>query len=105
MLTPPVQSPFLTRGILLPLRLFLGITFIYAGLQKLTDPQYFQPAAPGYIGKQIVGFASGSPLQSFLIHVAVPHASLFGGLVAYGEVAIGVGTLLGLLLRPAAFFG
>jgi len=37
--------------------------------------------------------------------VAVPHASLFGYMVAYGEIAIGLGTLVGLLLRPAAFFG
>ena len=93
------------RWMLIPLRLFLGITFIYAGLQKLTDPQFFNPQARGYIGKQIIGFASGSPLHDFLIRVAVPHAHLFGYFVAYGEIAIGIGTLLGLLFRPAAFFG
>ncbi len=91
--------------VLLPLRLFLGITFIYAGIQKLTDPQYFNPAARGYIGKQIIAFAHGSPIHEFLIRVVVPHAHLFGALVAYGELAIGIGTLLGLLLRPATFFG
>ncbi len=95
----------LTRWVLLPLRLFLGITFIYAGLQKLTDPQFFDPKARGYIGKQIIGFATGSPLHNFLIQVAVPHAQLFGLLVAFGEIAIGIGTILGLLFRPAAFFG
>ena len=95
----------LTRWVLLPLRLFLGVTFIYAGLQKLTDPQFFDPKARGYIGKQIIGFASGSPLHNFLIHVAVPHAHIFGLLIAYGEIAIGIGTILGLLFRPAAFFG
>lgn len=90
---------------MLPLRLFLGITFVYAGIQKLTDPQYFNPAARGYISKQIIAFATGSPLHYFLIRYAVPHAHLFGALVAYGEIAIGLGTLVGLLLRPAAFFG
>src|SRR6185312_14063543 len=34
-----------------------------------------------------------------------PHAALFGSLIAWGELAIGVGALLGLLFRPAAFFG
>ncbi len=87
------------------MRLFLGVTFIYAGIQKLTDPQFFSPSARGYIGKQIIGFATGSPLHTFLINVAVPHASFFGYLVAYGEIAIGLGTLVGFLLRPAAFFG
>src|SRR5438132_2774973 len=91
--------------VLLPLRLFLGITFVYAGIQKLTDPQYFNPSAPGYIGKQILGFAVGSPIHDILVHLVVPHAHFFGALVAYGELAIGIGTLLGLLLRPAAFFG
>ncbi len=91
--------------VLLPMRLFLGVTFIYAGIQKLTDPQYFNPSARGYIGKQIAAFAAGSPLHNFLLQVAVPHAPLFGALVAYGELAIGLGILCGLLFRPAAFFG
>lgn len=90
---------------LLPLRLFLGGTFVYAGIQKLTDPQYFKASAPGYIGKQIASFAHGSPIGSLLLHVAAPHAVLFGALVAYGEIAIGLGALIGLLFRPAAFFG
>jgi thiosulfate dehydrogenase [quinone] large subunit len=90
---------------LLPLRLFLGITFIYAGLQKLTDPQYFNRSATGFIGKQIIGFATGSPIHDLLINIVLPHAIFFGALVAFGELAIGIGALLGLLLRPASFFG
>ncbi len=95
----------LPAWILMPLRLFLGITFVYAGIQKLADPHYFDPSAAGYIGKQIQAFATGSPLHNFLINVAVPHANLFGALVAFGEIAIGIATLLGLFSRPAAFFG
>lgn len=107
MATFPYQSQAknISKWILLPLRLFLGVTFIYAGIQKLTDPQFFSPSAHGYIGKQIEGFANGSPLHSFLLNVALPHASFFGYLVAYGEIAIGLGTLVAFLLRPAAFFG
>src|SRR6266702_3460611 len=99
------QATHIAKWVLLPMRLFLGITFMYAGIQKLTDPQFFNPAAHGYIGKQIVAFATGSPLHNFLVQVAVPHATFFGILVSYGELAIGIGTILGLLLRPAAFFG
>lgn len=47
---------------LLPLRLFLGITFIYAGIQKFTDPQFFNPTAIGYIGRQIISFSTNSPI-------------------------------------------
>src|SRR3989440_10688206 len=98
------ESMHMAKWVLLPMRLFLGITFIYAGLQKLADPQFFNPAARGYIGKPIMAFATGSPLHDILIRI-VPHAAFFGSLVAYGEIAIGLGTLLGLLFRPAAFFG
>ena len=91
--------------VILPLRLFLGITFLYGGFQKLTDPQYFDPSARGYIGKQIEAFATGSPIHNFLINVALFHAHLFGALVAYGELAIGIATLLGFLTLPAAFSG
>src|SRR6266568_5238528 len=94
-----------SERVLLPLRLFLGITFLYAGIQKLTDPQFFNPSATGFVGKQIMAFAHGSPIHNVLLHVVLPHAMLFGGLVALGEIAIGIGTLLGFLFRPAAFFG
>ena len=94
----------MAKWVLLPLRLFLGLTFVYAGVQKITDPQFFNPAAHGYIGKQMIAFATGSPLHSLLIRL-VPHAMLFGALVAYGEIAIGLGALPGLLFQPAAFFG
>ncbi|MGO8950397.1 MAG: TQO small subunit DoxD [Ktedonobacterales bacterium] len=89
----------------LPLRLFLGVTFAYAGIQKLTDPQYFDPKAVGYIGRQMSGFTHGSPLHGLLTQLVLPHATFFGGLIAWGELAIGLGVLVGVLVRPAAFFG
>jgi thiosulfate dehydrogenase (quinone) large subunit len=94
-----------SERVLLPLRLFLGITFLYAGIQKLTDPQFFNPSATGFIGRQIIAFAHGSPIHNVLLHVALPHAVFFGALIALGEIAIGIGTLVGLLFRPATFFG
>src|SRR6188472_2446970 len=45
---------------LFPLRLFLGITFVYAGVQKLSDPGFLHAGAPTYIGTQLHGFASGT---------------------------------------------
>lgn len=91
--------------ILLPLRLFLGITFVYAGIQKLTDPQFFHRSTPGYIGNQIIAFSHNTPLHTILIRIALPHAMLFGYLIAFGEIAIGLGTLVGLFFRGAAFCG
>jgi len=90
---------------LLPLRLFLGITFVYAGIQKITDPQFFQVSASGFIGRQIARFAIGSPIHGLLVNFAEPHAKFFGLVIIFGEIAIGLGTLFGFLFRPATFFG
>ena len=99
------RSAPLRGWMLAPQRLFLGATFLYAGIQKLTDPQFFHKSTPGYIGNQLIGFAQASPLHFFLVKIALPHAVLFGWTVALGEIAIGLGTLFGLFFRPATFFG
>ena len=104
-LSERLRTESIPARVLLPLRLFMGVTFLYAGIQKLTDPQFFRASAPGYIGKQLTAFAAGSPIRGFLLHVAVPNARFFGALVAYGELAIGLAILAGLLFRPAAVMG
>ncbi len=91
---------------ILPLRLFLGATFVYAGLQKLTDPQFFSPTAPGFIGHQMSGFVrAGSPLSPLLTSLAVPHAAQFGALIAFCELWVGLSALAGLLTRLGSLGG
>jgi thiosulfate dehydrogenase [quinone] large subunit len=89
---------------LLPLRAFLGFTFCFAGLQKLANPGFFKASNPGSIQAQLAGAARRSPIHSLispLTHVAVP----LGLLIAVAELAIGLGTLLGLWQRLAAAGG
>ena len=86
---------------LLPLRAFLGFTFCFAGLQKLANPGFFQASNPGSIQAQLAGAVRRSPIHTLispLTHVAVP----LGVLIAVAELAIGLGTLLGLWQRLAA---
>jgi thiosulfate dehydrogenase [quinone] large subunit len=90
---------------LLPLRLFLGVTFVYGGIQKLADPGFFHPGAPTYIGTQLHDFASGTPGGFVLRALALPHAQLAGAGVALAEIAIGLLVLSGLLTRWAALAG
>ncbi len=92
-------------GLLLPLRAFMGITFLYAGVQHLTDPTYFDPSKPGYIGHLITQYAVGSPLHDFLLGTVGPSAIGFGYVVAIGEALIGIAILLGFLFRVAALAG
>jgi thiosulfate dehydrogenase (quinone) large subunit len=89
---------------LLPLRLFLGGTFVYAGIQKLSDPGFLNSAAPTYIGTQLHGFADGTP-GGILLEPAISNAELAGVAVALIEIAIGVLVLLGFLTRLAAAGG
>ena len=89
---------------LLPLRAFLGFTFCFAGLQKLANPGFFQASNPGSIQAQLAGAVRRSPIHALispLAHLAVP----LGVLIAVAELAIGLGTLLGLWQRLAAAGG
>jgi thiosulfate dehydrogenase [quinone] large subunit len=100
------HSPGVTPGIaLLPLRLFLGGTFVFAGIQKLSDPGFLHPGAPTYIGTQLHGFANGTPGGFILRTFAIPHAELAGVGVAIVEIAIGLCAFLGLMTRWAAAGG
>lgn len=90
---------------LFPLRLFLGVTFAYAGIQKLSDPGFLHSGAPTYIATQLQGFANGTPGGFILRTFAIPHAELAGVGVAIVEIAIGILTLTGLLTRVAAAAG
>lgn len=90
---------------ILPLRGFLGITFVYAGVQKITDPLFFMDASHSSIKYQLEIFAHSSPLRWLLVNVAIPHADLFGWLMALGELLVGLATLAGLFGRLTAAGG
>lgn len=86
---------------LLPVRLFLGLTFVYAGFQKLADPGFFRARSPSYIGSQLTGFARSSPLRPLLL-AAARHPSLVGWTTSVVEIAVGLLLLAGLFTRIAA---
>ncbi|MGH7876276.1 MAG: TQO small subunit DoxD [Candidatus Dormibacteraceae bacterium] len=89
----------------MPLRLFLGVTFVYAGLQKVSDSGFLSAGSPTYIGSQLAVYARTSPI-AFLIHwFALPLAQLTGVMVIATELAIGIMVLAGVLTRPAALAG
>ncbi len=89
---------------LLPLRAFLGFTFLFAGLQKLANPGFFDANNSASIQAQLVAASTHSPI-GFLVSHLVEHATFIGVVVALGEVAIGIGTILGLWTRIAALGG
>ncbi|MDA8262989.1 MAG: DoxX family membrane protein [Actinomycetota bacterium] len=89
---------------LLPLRLFLGFTFTFAGLQKLANPGFFNASNPASIEAQIRAYQLRSPIH-LLLGIASHAPVVFGLIIALGELAVGVGVLLGVFTRLAALGG
>jgi thiosulfate dehydrogenase [quinone] large subunit len=89
---------------LLPIRFFFGITFVYAGIDKLLDPAFFDASSPASIVAQLHAFTRVSPLAP-LVRITEPFAIPLGLLIALAEIAIGLGALTGLAYRLAALGG
>src|SRR5580765_8923791 len=85
--------------LLLPLRLFAGATFLYAGLFKLLDATFLDPSSPSSILAQLRGFERTSPLAPLISAVGEPLAVPIGLRMARAEIGIGLGALTGLAFR------
>ncbi|MEV3982733.1 Rieske 2Fe-2S domain-containing protein [Nonomuraea sp. NPDC049758] len=89
---------------LLPLRAFLGGTLVYAGVSKLFDTHYLDETAPLGVHSQMLQAAETSPIGT-LLSLAADHWVVTGLTIAFGEIAVGLGTVLGLFPRLAALGG
>jgi thiosulfate dehydrogenase [quinone] large subunit len=89
---------------LMPLRLFLGITFVLAALQKFANPAYLDPSSPTSVVAQMRSLQHSSPIGP-LLGLSLHAPSLVGILIAAGELAVGIGTLIGLWTRLAGLGG
>ncbi|MGW6460726.1 DoxX family membrane protein [Streptomyces sp. NPDC055078] len=90
--------------VLLPMRVFLGLISIYAGMGKLCDPVYFDGGERGSMVKWLNSlhpWALAEPLRDF----ALSHPVGAGLTVAFLQVVVGVLTVLGLWQRVAAVVG
>jgi thiosulfate dehydrogenase [quinone] large subunit len=86
------------------LRAFLGVTFVYAGMQKFLDRGFLQAGSPTYIGTQLRGFAVGTPAAPLMR--LLEHAPLLVGIgVALTEIVVGIAVLTGVGLVFAALVG
>jgi thiosulfate dehydrogenase (quinone) large subunit len=90
--------------VLLPLRIFLGVTFSYAGISKLLDPHYLDPGSALGVRSQMLHAAVGSPIGG-LVRFSALHFTSTGLLIAFAELAVGAATLAGLWTRLTATGG
>jgi len=101
---PRDHQPSFQRA-LLPLRFFVGGTFLFAGIDKLLDPAFLRMTGPGSIGEQLATYSRISPLAALVHAVALPAPLLVGVVIAGLEIAAGLGALTGLAYRLSAVIG
>ncbi len=118
-----VEGPAFTRYLFgntraglfwLPVRLFLGFSWIEASLHKINGTGWLDGGAAlkGYWTHAVALPDTGSPPIAFewyrdFINVLLNNDAYtwFAPLIAFGELAVGVGLVVGALTGVAAFFG
>lgn len=96
----------------LVLRLYLGYTLFSSGLMKVLADDWVGDdagvAIKGLMGRAIALARDGDVAgwyAVFLENTVIPNAVFFSYVVAFGELLIGIGLIIGLLTGIAAFFG
>jgi thiosulfate dehydrogenase (quinone) large subunit len=103
--SPGRWSAKASRHPMLPLRLFLSVTYIYAGLDKLSSSHYLAGAADSASFVAQTQAVKGSSPIAPLLDAALKAPTPFALAMAFGELAVGLGALLGLWTRLAALGG
>ncbi len=98
----------------LVVRLYLGYEWIEAGWHKFTDPAWMETGQGilGYWTRALGNAPNGKPIITYewyrtFIQFLVDSGShpWFAKVIVFGELAVGLGLLVGALVGVAAFFG
>jgi thiosulfate dehydrogenase (quinone) large subunit len=89
---------------LLPLRAFLAVVFLYAGLSKIADRRFLDSNDPTSMHQTTQAIKPSSPIGG-LLGAVIDHSFAFGVLMACAELAVGIGIAFGLFTRIAAIGG
>jgi thiosulfate dehydrogenase (quinone) large subunit len=98
----------------LPIRLFLGFSWLDAGIHKITDPEWTTGGAAlrAYWERAAAIPEQGRPpityewYRDFITALLNGgHETWFAWVIMLGEIAIGIGLIFGILTGIAAFFG
>ena len=98
---PKTSEGGLAVNVMTGIRILLGAFWLNGAAEKILNPQFPVQFAQSL---EAGGFVSQAPpwFRSFMQGTVVPNAELFASLVRVGELALGLGLLLGLLTNLAA---
>lgn len=98
----------------LPLRIYVGWLWVQAGWEKIISPAWVGPnagsALHGFLMVALAKSAGAHPdvsgwyvafINGFVLH----NVTTFSYVVSFGELAVGIGLILGMFTGIAAFFG
>jgi thiosulfate dehydrogenase [quinone] large subunit len=104
MRAPWHERPVSAGRVLLPLRAFLSVVYLYGGISKVADRRFLDGSSPVSMHASVVAARPGSPVGG-LLGVVQSHSFAFGLVIAVAELAVGLGLLAGLFTRLAAAGG
>jgi uncharacterized membrane protein YphA (DoxX/SURF4 family) len=87
------------------LRIAVGIVFLIFGEYKVFGTQFTRCGGFQYWINRFLQDGAYPFMVPILKNFVLPHATPIAFLVAYGELAIGIALVLGILVRPASFCG
>ena len=92
---------YVSRYLLVILRIHLWVILIYTDIGKLTGDAPFQAEMLDFL-KRSVARGTFAPYQHFLRGIVIPHATVFSYLVMAGELVAGISLLFGIGTRLGA---
>lgn len=93
---------FLGTALLVFLRLFYGLFFFQAGLNKMQKGWGYASYLKDIFNQRLTELNPDSFASVYLENFGIPFSTPISFVVAYGELAAGIGLLLGLATRWAA---
>lgn len=107
MINKTLRENSIVAGVLALIRIYLGYGFLMAGWGKVTGGFDASGFLQNAVANPVTG-PDGTVVYSwwvaFLEGFAIPNVGLFNFLVAWGELLVGLGLILGCFTTAAAFF-
>jgi thiosulfate dehydrogenase (quinone) large subunit len=95
------KEEYVTRALLVPLRIYLGVIFLVAAWPKLTAAGGFQGRLEGFLENVAMNNAHAF-YRDFIESIILPNAALVTPLVVFGELLVAIALLAGATTRLAS---